>query len=425
MLGGSEVPQEFILDRLWRAARFTKSYADQSTDESEEDNFEDGLDFEDGDESIEGIRRRLSDEAVVNRVGEALNQTLEVDRQAEPRDHFSPVQVRFPVNAPALRPPAVEDESESENTMPEVDFDLENKEDGDKAQENARHIKIDFEPNNVRFWFSQLEAEMLLANIGTQWLKKTVLQRNLPNKQKEDVQAYLELPRTQAGANIYYDIKQEIIRIYAPKPQTAYKRALGRTMVGLPSQLGHQIVNDVCKKPVKLVGCCCSAAVLAIWEMKLPIEVRAHISNKEFTATTYKEVFEAADKVHQSAQSVSVAAVGLDETLPAFSQQNQPQPQVAAVHRGGQRGGGRGRGNRGGGSGSGRGGGQTGQNQSGQSQSRGGQSGRGGRGQARGPRHSSNPPESCCDHHYKHGADSWFCVAPLTCPWVNKCSPRP
>ena len=199
---------------------------------------------------------------------------------------------------------------------------------------------------------------MLLASIGSQWLKKTVLQRNLPNKQKEDVQAYLELPKTQAGANIYFDIKQEIIRIYAPKPQAAYKRALGRTMVGLPSQLGHQIVNDVCKKTNKLVGCCCAAATLAIWEMKLPIEVRAHISNKEFSAETYKEVFEAADKVHQSSQSVSVAAVGmsLDETLPAFSQQNQPAAQVAAVQRGGRNNrGGRGGGgqNRGGGGGSG------------------------------------------------------------------------
>ena len=66
-----------ILDRLWRAARFTGGYADQATDsiDSEEENFEDGLDFENGDEDIAGIRRRLSDEAAVNRVGEALDQT--------------------------------------------------------------------------------------------------------------------------------------------------------------------------------------------------------------------------------------------------------------------------------------------------------------------------------------------------------------
>ena len=52
----------------------------------------------------------MSDEAAVSRVGEALNQTLGADRdeEATPRDHFSPVQVRFPVNAPAFRPPLEE-----------------------------------------------------------------------------------------------------------------------------------------------------------------------------------------------------------------------------------------------------------------------------------------------------------------------------
>ena len=92
---------------MWRAARFTSSYADPLTDSESEENFEDGLDFQEQDESISGIRRRLSDEVEVSRVGQALNQTLEADRdeRVAPRDHFSPVQVRFPVNAPALRPP--------------------------------------------------------------------------------------------------------------------------------------------------------------------------------------------------------------------------------------------------------------------------------------------------------------------------------
>ena len=105
---------------------------------------------------------------------------------------------------------------------------------------------------------------MLLASIGQQWLKKTVLQRNLPNKQKEDVKAYLSLSKLEAGNSIYADIKAELIRIYAPKPGDAYKKSLSRQLVGLPSQLGYQIVNDVCKKPSKLNGCCCDGAVLAI-----------------------------------------------------------------------------------------------------------------------------------------------------------------
>ena len=137
---------------MWRAARFTSSYADPLTSsESEEENFEDGLDFNQGEEEdIAGIRRRLSNEASISRVGEALNQTLEPDRDesAAPRDHFSPVQVRFPVNAPALRPPLAAAEAPVEvvqgqvaevperevnegNMAGEVDYDAENGEDGD------------------------------------------------------------------------------------------------------------------------------------------------------------------------------------------------------------------------------------------------------------------------------------------------------
>ena len=53
-----------------------------------------------------------------------------------------------------------------------VDYDAENKDDGDKAQELARSIKLEFEPNDIVFWFSQLEGEMLMASVNSQWLKK-------------------------------------------------------------------------------------------------------------------------------------------------------------------------------------------------------------------------------------------------------------
>ena len=165
---------------MWRAARFTSSYADPLTDdESDENDFEDGLDFnnQSGDEDIPGIRRRLSNEAEVARVGEALNQTLEPDRnETASREHFSPVQVRFPVNAPPLRPP-VEDRSEADNMPdpipPVVEFELENGQDGAKASELGRQIKVEFSSSDIRFWFAELEAEMTMASIKSQWMKKT------------------------------------------------------------------------------------------------------------------------------------------------------------------------------------------------------------------------------------------------------------
>ena len=219
---------------MWRAARFTSSYADPLTDEEDEseDNFEDGLDFNNhgqSDEDIAGIRRRLSDEATVARVGEALNQTLSADRDdtaTTPRDHFSPVQVRFPVNAPALRPPAG-DSAETDGNMPDaVNFETENGQDGAKASELGRQIKVEFSVSDIKFWFAELEAEMVMATIKSQYLKKTVLQRNLPVIQKGDVKALLTLTQTEAGDDIYFRIKTELIRIYAPKAKDSYCKAL-------------------------------------------------------------------------------------------------------------------------------------------------------------------------------------------------------
>ena len=65
-----------------------------------------------------------------------------------------------------------------------TDFDVENGQEGDKAQEHARSIKVDFNPTNISFWFAELEGEMTMASVKSQWLKRTLLQRNLPVKQQ-------------------------------------------------------------------------------------------------------------------------------------------------------------------------------------------------------------------------------------------------
>ena len=57
-----------------------------------------------------------------------------------------------------------------------VNFDQENGQDRDKSTDLARAIKIKFEPHDIKFWFAQLEAEMDMAAIKSQWMKKTVLQ---------------------------------------------------------------------------------------------------------------------------------------------------------------------------------------------------------------------------------------------------------
>ena len=389
------------------------NYAENSSEEEEENqeaDFESGLTFDSPlqsptrppqSPSVSPRALLQPDQPIDSELADQLNKRLEDIHQDLEEEEVSGEVIGKPdtseVNAP--NNPDTEDQVVNQPIMAEA-FDIQNDTDGDKAQEHARGIRVEFDTNDVKFWFSQLEGELLMATVKSQWLKKTVLQRNLPTKQKEDVKALLVLEKEEAGNDIYKRIKSELLRIYSPKPSDSYRKALTRQMVGLPSQLGHQIVDDICKKAAKLTGCCCAAAAQALWSIQLPVHVRQHISNMEFTAQTYKEVFQAADQCYMSSKQVSIAAVAapLDETLPAFDQQNQP-VQVAAVQRGRGRGGRGNRGNRG--------------------------SGRGGRNQgqattSRPKRHPSNPSELCCDRHYQFADQAWYCTKPLTCPMVNK-----
>ena len=289
-----------------------------------------------------------------------------------------------------------------------IEFEVENGVDGAKASELGRQIKVEFSKSDIKFWFAELEAEMTMASIKSQWMKKTVLQRNLPTKQKEDVKSLLTLTQAQAGVDIYRKLKNELVRIYAPKAKDSYCKALSRTMVGLPSQLGNQLVDDVCKKSDKLNGCCCASAVEALWQLQLPVGVRAHVSNMDFTHATYKDVFEAADKVFLSAKQVSVAAmavaaasVDLDETQAAFSPHNQPSEVAAFRNQSGK--------NK--------------KNKKGQGQSQEDKN----QGQGSGKKHSSVPDnlaEKMCDRHYRHGGGAWYCLKPASCPWKDKTSQK-
>ena len=318
----------------------------------------------------------------------------EVLQEVEQQLRHLPSREQRAANRNAVRQAQAAAEAAAEAAADMDDFETENGVDGAKASELGRQIKVEFSEADIRFWFAEIEAEMTMATIKSQWLKKTVLQRNLPVKQKGDVKALLTLTQTQAGDDIYLKLKSELIRIYAPKAKDSYCKALSRTMVGLPSQLGNQLVDDVCKKANKLSGCCCASAVEALWQLQLPVGIRAHVSNMEFSHATYKQVFEAADKVYMSSKQVSVAAlkvaaVSLDETQAAFEVQNQPVAEVAAIKN---------------------------QKKNKNQKNNKGQ-------KPRGQKHSSVPDNlanKMCDRHFRHGARAWYCLSPDSCPWKNK-----
>ena len=145
----------------------------------------------------------------------------------------------------------------------------------------------------------------------------------------------------------------------------------------------------------------------ALWQLQLPVGIRAHVSNMEFSHATYKQVFEAADRVFMSSKQVSVAAmarapavaamspVDLDETQAAFTPQNQPS-EVAAFKS------------------------QKNKNKKNKGQGNKNQ-------KPKGQKHSSVPDslaDKMCDRHFRHGVGAWYCTALETCPWKDKTSEK-
>ena len=310
-----------------------------------------------------------------------------------------------------------------DNQAGEVDYDLQDTADSARAVESSGRVILQINLEDITFWFSELESEMLLAGVGSQWLKLSVLRKNLPIKQREDVKSLLKLKKSEAGLTPYYDVKISLIKLYELKPKDTFKKALGRVLIGLPSQLGKQIVDDICDRPIKLRGCCCAKAANALWTAQLPVNINEHVSNMDFNDRTYLDVFDAADKVYLSSKTItSVAAIvagrhpGLSIAEGEDSPLNTAMTEVAALTKK------KNKNNK-----------NQNQNQNGQNkndqkskpqkgqQSEQGQSQKG----HKGPRHSSNPPHTCCDVHFVHGDGAWFCGNPTKCPWKDRVVERP
>ena len=260
-------------------------------------------------ESINVIQRRHSAESSVNEAQAALQNSFSGDQDSEvrnPIDHFSPVQVRFPVNAPALRPPIM------------VAYDVENKEDGEDYFNRLKLVKAEWDPD-VMFWFNAVEAQMKRAQIFKQWTKRETLMTLLPANVLSEVRYLYRLSETEAGNKPYKDIKDAIIKIFAPKPKDSIDKALSRVLTVRPSLLGKQLIEDICKCKPALKSQCCADVVFGLFRRQLPTAVRNKIAGEIFSKDTYQEVFDIADDVFESNKADSngastVAAVSATES---------------------------------------------------------------------------------------------------------------
>ena len=299
-----------------------------------------------------------------------------------------------------------------------ADFETENGVDGEKALDKLGSIKLEFDKEDIEMWFSELEGQLEVIEVKAQWTKRTALQRFLPLEIKSEAKSLFKLTKTQAGDDIYKKIKDELIQLFGAKPEDAYNRAKNRVMTGKPSQLGKSLIEDICACSPKLKCPCCAKIVWGMYREALPVVVRNHIAEMEFTSATYKNVLKKSDQVFDS--NSSNQPVRGPATVAAVS--NQADQEVAAVRsaRGG-RGGGRG-GNRGGrsqrGAANGSGTYQAPQTQSTTNSTTPAPAAGAGQAQNKGPRHATakGSNDKLCKIHYRWGENATFCAAPWKCP---------
>ena len=299
---------------------------------------------------------------------------------------------------------AGENDNQNNQNQDPVDFEDQNEPDGAKAIEYSRTLVMEFNPQEVEFWFIQLENEMFTCQVKSQWMKRCILVKNLPPKIQADVKSLLVIKQSQAPADLYKKIKNEILRIHAPRREDTFKKALSRVLVGLPSQLGQTLINDVChNQGQKLEGCCCAHIIYTLWTLQLPLSVRSHVASMTFNATTYREVFESADKVFLSTKSTEVSANVAAISKPAGAAAAAEEVgQVAAFKPG-----------------------KPGKNQRSKPKNNDKSDKSGSNGGGGGNKQNKNVPSNCCRNHKKWAGEAWYCLEPLSCPWVNKIVKKP
>ena len=187
-----------------------------------------------------------------------------------------PVQVRFPVNAPELRPPIM--------APAIVNFEDENGTDDEKALSNAIRAlqNHQFSYSDLDFYFSQIEIKMTANGVKKNYTKFQVLSSIIPTKVQDQVKKILKKKETDLAGTGYKQLKTAIIKIFGPREEADYDRAMSRVLTETPSQLARDLVNDLCDSDLE--GCHCAKFIVGKWKRELPLAVRQGIAHIKLDA---------------------------------------------------------------------------------------------------------------------------------------------
>ena len=169
--------------------------------------------------------------------------------------------------------------------MPDiVNFEDEDGQDDNRALQEAcsQLAKHEWDDDDLDFFFNQAEITMASVGVKKNFTKFQVLSRIIPKKVIDEVKPLLRKKETDyPDKNAYRKLKDEILRIFGPKPEVGVERALGRVLTGKPSTLARQLVNDLNKD---LTCENCAAIISALWRRQLPGAVRSGIARFKITA---------------------------------------------------------------------------------------------------------------------------------------------
>ena len=265
-----------------------------------------------------------------------------------------------------------------------VNFDEEDKADEATAQQKTANLKLDFDKEDVEFWFAQLEMHLATAGVKAQWTKRLQLHKQLPPEVVAELKDLLRKSKAAAGATPYKDLKDRILETFATKPEDVYYEAESLIMKGKPSQLLKQLINKICPSHPNLEGCCAAGMISGMWRKRLPTEVRQAVAGKPVVGTdAMKDNLRVADAVFATMGALPIAAL-LDDSADAPALQ-----QVAAVKL----------------------------NQNKKKVTSGGQKPKQ---QTRSATpHTPGTPNTVCNTHWKYGREAFTCCKTDSCPWAH------
>ena len=90
-------------------------------------------------------------------------------------------------------------------------------------------IKVTWD-EDVKYFFFEIENQMEIINVTSQWIKRVILANNLPSTVKTEVKDVLKKTKNEAGATVYKDLKAKILKLFGRKEGENYERALQLTL---------------------------------------------------------------------------------------------------------------------------------------------------------------------------------------------------